>query len=102
MINDGVRVIQIQREKDATKYSAAHDDAHCKGELANAAAYYAATERTIFARGGEVWPWTFEQFTKHEPGLAGRLKDLATAGSLIAAEIDRLLRLQERESEVKL
>jgi hypothetical protein len=100
-----------RRQIEAEGYDDKHDDGHSDGELAMAAACYAAGEdathvRTMLnsARGleeagysydysapkpGEItWPWDAEWY-KSEPD---RIRTLTKAGALIAAEIDRLNR----------
>lgn len=77
-----------------------HDDRHTNGELAWAAMCYAAPDR-----GGPemirelVWPWD-DKWWKPTPN--NRILELAKAGALIAAEIDRLLRLQGKQDDVQL
>ncbi len=76
------------------------DDRHSEGELAKAAACYAAPI-TLFRikitadwHGGDrfvfrnVWPWASDMFKPKD-----RRRDLVRAGALIAAEIERLDRL---------
>lgn len=92
-------------------HSPEHDDAHKAGELALAAIHYARPEgaeivRLTFEKNppgsfmpqrqrfNEVWPWDLRDDKR---GKHDRLKQLAIAGALIAAEIDRLLRLKAGE-----
>lgn len=84
-----------RRQVDEEGWSAEHDDLHMEGELAMAAALYAAPDPlfTFSDDGEEVdpWPWPAEcdKREKHP-----RIRQLVISGALIAAEIDRLLRLQ--------
>jgi hypothetical protein len=79
-------------------YSAEHDDGHIHGELAMAAACYAAPERLYEMREAFCDPWPFdEEDDKRQPpdrrtSPEARIRLLEKAGALIAAEIDRLLR----------
>jgi len=57
-------------------------------ELAKAASVYAAPESVPF----NVWPWN-KSWLKLSP--QNRIKDLAKAGALIAAQIDVLLKLNK-------
>ncbi len=66
---------------------AVHDDQHKKGELIKAA-LYALTEKTRYSQGGE-WEGFEEKVECDRHGI----DNLVKAGALIAAEIDRLLRL---------
>lgn len=72
-----------------------HDDQHVRGELATAAALYAFPDRIrawndLLAR---FWPWG-DAFWKPK----SRRENLVRAGALIAAEIDRLDRLENPPS----
>lgn len=93
------RLRQLQEEG----WTPEHDDTWREGELANSAAAYAMTYEmrdylghhnleTIFSFRSEWWkPARNDSYDE-------RKKELAKAGALIAAEIDRLNRL---ESEMK-
>lgn len=108
----GVRLIAAERQRqiEAEGYDAAHDDEHGNGELAMAAACYAAPE-FIFVkeeRANTVIftdPWPFELRSDKRACYGGnrlrapwnydaeeRVAMLVKAGALIAAEIDRILR----------
>jgi hypothetical protein len=114
----GVDLIAQARAKHETKgWTAEHDDGHSAGELAMAAACYAAPERIYVERHGtdhisliDPWPFRFQptrsgrggtDWDKRKHGGANfvqapetqdRLELLIAAGALIAAEIDRLKR----------
>lgn len=64
-----------------------HDDRHIKGELRQAAAYYATPDRF---RDNSMWPWG--DFRKPKDSRT----DLIRAGALIVAEIERLDRAADR------
>jgi hypothetical protein len=112
--------VERQRQVSEEKWTPHHDDGHTSGELAMAAACYAAPE-PIF-RGRHVaagyaftdpWPWLLRadlsgrgayDGDKRKAGNAiapmpkdgpERIRFLVRAGALIAAEIDRLQRAQE-------
>jgi hypothetical protein len=76
-----------QRQIDAELFTEAHDDNHPAGELAEAAACYAAPD--LFERGVRQvpvgWPWALKWWKPTD-----RRRDLVKAGALIAAEIDKL------------
>ena len=75
-----------------------HDDEHTDGALAVAACCYAAQENQgLYYDGKKLrqaalqhWPWAREWW---KPTPDDRVRELVKAGALIAAEIDRLLRL---------
>jgi len=87
-----VAAILAERERQVTAegYTPYHDDRHELGQLAEAAACYAANA------GGVVWadpvpsPWPWEA-SHWKPSTPRR--DLVKAGALILAEIERLDRL---------
>jgi hypothetical protein len=104
-----------QRQIDIKRWSARHDDDHTDHDLALAACAYAAPE-TLYVlhqdqngvRFVDCWPqdWAGKwdkrpKDAHHQPLRAGsmtpmlRIRQLEKAGALIAAEIDRLLRLQK-------
>ena len=113
LMKTGVELIAEERTRQITKegWTTYHDDEHVNGEMAKAAACYAdfscpTEERTIqvaLQRGLSEperfyhvrvqvpvnWPWSAEWW---KPSPETRLRELAKAGALIAAEIDRLQR----------
>lgn len=91
----GIQIIATERARQVSqeKWTSAHDDEHAAGELANAAACYAMTDtarlnprKVTFNR---LWPWLRIWW---KPTPQHRIYELAKAGALIAAEIDRLQR----------
>lgn len=76
-----------QRQMDVEGWTPEHDDEHDMGELAYAAACYASYAGERRERSPAFWPFAN---TDWKPGEA--IRDLAKAGALIAAEIDRLQR----------
>jgi len=81
-----------------------HDDGHDNGELADAAACYAATTRAFkaeqlagrgyseFTSYSDLWPWE-DKWWKPK----GRRRNLVRAGALIVAEIERLDRAKSEK-----
>lgn len=115
VVTEGAKLIARERFRQITEegYNAAHDDQHDDGSLLLAACAYAAPEplyrrtRRLDQGGeryGDVWPASWDKkydkrkFVGEQPARANqmvpetRLRLLAVAGALIAAEIDRLLR----------
>ena len=103
----GAELIAAERARQMEKegWSEAHDDEHDDRELALAAVSYVshATQRAwlvaTFPENGleqyqgdeapDEWPWAPPYWKPKDP-----IRDLVRAGALIAAEIDRLQRLQ--------
>lgn len=81
-----------QRQIDGEGWTTEHDDEHSRGEMANAAACYAAAEITAPCAG--LWPWP-DSWWKPK----SRRRDLIRAGALIVAEIERLDRAAIAKSE---
>lgn len=111
----GVELIAAERQRQIEKkgWSAEHDDGHDGGELAMAAACYATPdlicveERHANSIGFiDPWPWDEADDKRARDGNVlqhnhrlddkARIRQLAKAGALIAAEIDRLQRAVER------
>jgi hypothetical protein len=112
---DGAERIRLERERQRTVegYDAKHDDGHDGEDLAWAASCYAAPEEIYvehrYASGVEFsdpfptgWGDTRPRNQKNEiicldtnskSNREKRIRQLEKAGALIAAEIDRLLRL---------
>lgn len=98
----GVEIIAAERQRhfDVEGWTEEHDDQWTDGELADAASSYAMPPQ-IFPGEGPIfivpdqWPWD-EKWFKHtfHLGTKGRIQELAKAGALVAAEIDRLQRLE--------
>jgi hypothetical protein len=91
-----------QRQQDVEGWTAAHDDTHKCGEMALAAAAYAAFASamtdgslTIGSKAFQLWPWRLAWWKPKDPR-----RDLVRAGALIIAEIERLDRLAEAAKAV--
>lgn len=79
----GVDRIHRERERQKTKWGANHDAVHTDGSLAQAASFLACQS--------EHKPqWAYSLLHKNKDD---RLRQLEIAGALIAAEIDRLIRI---------
>lgn len=94
----GAELIADERKRQVTQegWSPEHDDEHVKGELVWAARAYAVLYNMPFKMSQGTadqvgWPWDVESF-KHDP--VDPIRNLAKAGALIAAEIDRLKRAE--------
>lgn len=93
----GIEVIAAERNRqvEAEGWTPEHDAEHTDEQLAAAAACYAVpTHLRPFPvrQDGQtpvIWPWSPKWW---KPG--DRIRELAKAGALIAAEIDRLQRVQ--------
>lgn len=100
----GIEVIAAERQRQIEEegWSIEHDCIeHPYEELAKAAACYALPEDYRPYKGYNTmcdipvnWPWSIEYW---KPAPNNRIKELAKAGALIAAEIDRLLALEGAE-----
>lgn len=102
----GAEIIAEERKRQVLEedYNASHDDAHDRGELLAAAICYAevpllrlaykpfAAESEITEVMATKWPWDEEWWKPDNDAV----RNLAKAGALIAAEIDRLQRLQPK------
>jgi hypothetical protein len=90
-------VAERRRQVDQEGWTLGHDDSHSNGELADAAACYAASERLYAADKidegqpdsmlvyRDLWPWS-EGWWKPR----NRRRDLIRAAALIIAEIERI------------
>ena len=96
-VMQGVSIISTERwrQQDQEGWTPEHDDTYTHGELAMAGASYAMSQYYRFATSGNPpwsWPWFASEW---KPSPDDRIRELAKAGALIAAEIDRLLRLKQ-------
>jgi len=88
-----------RRQIEAEGWTPEHDDEHRSGELAQAAAAYAlnccddSDGPDLRLMGAEIWPFNDLWWKPRD-----RRYDLVRAGALIAAEIDRLDRLEAGKS----
>lgn len=97
-MTQGVEIINKERERQMLEegWSFDHDDEQENGEFADAAACYALTSLWRDSNNEpDVWPWDTKWW---KPTPNDRIRELAKAGALIAAEIDRLLRIENNKS----
>lgn len=100
----GLNAIALERARQVIVegWTPEHDDDHTDGSLAVAAACYALEEgeRAQVVVDAvdpmDAWPWHSDWDKRHKHP---RLKQLAIAGALIAAEIDRLMRAAMSNAE---
>jgi hypothetical protein len=84
--------LEFGRQSKLAGRTIEQDDELDNGELALAATVYATpADRRMFDTFGipQDWPWSLDQWS---PSPTDRIEELAKAGALIAAEIDRILR----------
>lgn len=105
IMKTGIELIQAERERQVSRegFDAAHDDAHSSGEICRAAGCYLAHAEVqsmlddpsdpISYAGGlpAFWPWKQGDWKPRD-----RMRNLIRAGALIAAEIDRIQRADEK------
>lgn len=92
----GIEIIAEERKRQIEKegWTAEHDSEHRTNDLALAAGAYAMPEEArtfMLTKEGEYLPifWPFDS-KWWKPSPNDRVKELAKAGALIAAEIDRI------------
>lgn len=96
----GIELIAEERQRQIEKegWTPEHDAEHNNSELAIAAASYAMPQGTrtyMIVPDGQYLPifWPFDA-RWWKPCPDDRIKELTKAGALIAAEIDRLLKIK--------
>jgi hypothetical protein len=106
----GIELIAAERKRQIEEegFTAKHDDRWNKGELADAAVCYALSKEdrdlevmiydSVQYLFNRLWPFFDERF---KPSPDNRIRELAKTGALVAAEIDRLQRLEEKTKEDK-
>lgn len=96
-LNAAIRDVLVERQRQISVegWTPEHDDAHSTGELARAAACYANPDLPYMLQGtnGLGWPWD-ESWWKP----ADQRRNLAKAGALIIAELERLYRLEAKNA----
>ena len=87
-------LIADERRRQVTRegYTAEHDDQHDDGALGQAAAAYAMPDGVYGQPREDLWPFEADKFKPSPHDVEGRLRELAKAGALVMAEMDRLLR----------
>lgn len=98
----GIEIMAEERLRQVEKegWTFEHDDQHTDGSLALAAASYAVAEdgRQSYKDDKFIpsfWPESWDE-AWWKPTPNDRIHELAKAGALIAAEIDRLQRLNSQ------
>jgi hypothetical protein len=90
----GVEMIAAERQRQVTRegWTPEHDDSHTRSEMVVAACRYAlhdASKPTALRAVARVWRWSSCWWKPKD-----RIRNLVRAGALIAAEIDRLSRVE--------
>jgi len=103
-VKTGVEIIAEERKRQMEEegLTAEQGDQLQGGQLAGAAACYAWVHANYMGKWAwrlvmALWPWPHEMWRPQDP-----ISDLAKAGALIAAEIDRLQRRQSAEEAPRL
>jgi len=95
---EGVKRIATERRKQIRLYgwTRAHDDRKDDKELTRAAIAHAAKAVGLIGEIPDTWPWSKDDDRRpDDPTIPERIHQLARAGALLAAEIDRLLALNK-------
>lgn len=93
----GINLVENERNRQiyVEGWSEEHDDKHVNNELALAAACYAVPD--VFSQG--YWPPTWD-LSWYKPTT--RIRDLSKAAALLVAEIERLQRMEIKQTKEKL
>lgn len=104
VVKTGTELIEEERLRQVEKegWTSEHDDKHTEEELAAAAVCYASPEkwRDYYDKDDDIplcWPWSKAWW---KPTPYDRIKELMKAGALIAAEIDRLQRVESGQAQI--
>lgn len=96
----GSEMIMVERKRQVVKggWTSQHDDLWKDKELAKAALAYLARyiSLQLWISVGNIWPWSVDVW---DPKSSRGIRCLVVAGALIAAEIDRCKRLEEKVVE---
>lgn len=95
-VSEAVRDVLLERARqiNGEGFGVARDDAYVSGELAQAAACYAASSHSRdISYMSHLWPWASEWW---KPGTTR--EDLLKSGALILAEIERIDRARAAQS----
>jgi hypothetical protein len=98
----GIEAIAAERKRqlEVERFRPENDDAYMNDELVRGAVVYALPDRWRELPSGSwttlsrLWPWTMDWLK-----LGNRKRELEKAGALLAAEWDRLDRLEKKELE---
>ncbi len=85
----GIEIITEERKRQVTEegWTYEHDKMHTNGELADAASCYAISNENGHKKMNVAFLWPFD-IKYWKPTPENRIKELANAGALIAAQID--------------
>jgi hypothetical protein len=100
-MGDGAEMIAAERQRQIEQegWTAEHDDEHAGFEMSRAAQSYLTEVHVVALTGKDAsvypnppseWPWLLSDWKPSDDPI----RNLVKAGALIAAEIDRLLRVQ--------
>lgn len=95
----GVELIEAERQRQVSVegWTPEHDDGHENGELAQAAACYILSSQDENSKMWPPTPWPFDaEWWKPNDD---HVRNLVRAGALIAAEIERLQRVQKSKPD---
>ena len=98
LASPGVAAIARERLAHTTRegWTPEHDDRHVFGEMAKAAATYAHPQNASHVFVARWWPWSLDWW---KPTPENRKRELEKAGALLAAEWDRLDRIEKAARE---
>lgn len=101
-VSPGIDLIADERKRqiESEGWTSTHDDSHDASELSRAAVCYTefAIGQLVYDANTEPYRWPWEkEFWK--PSL-NPIRNLVKAGALIAAEIDRIQREQEKKQNI--
>lgn len=100
-IQSGVGIIADERQRVLVeeRFDPSRDARYTTEELSRAAMVYVCPPNMrneyqfmMIDSACSIWPWPSAWYKPGDGGVEGRIRELAKAGQLIAAEIDRLLR----------
>jgi hypothetical protein len=91
----GSELIEEERTRQISQegHNAQGDAVYVRGQLITAAIAYLfheSADKEMNTYAYDTWPWSGDSFKPHD----GTIRNLVKAGALIAAEIDRLNKLQ--------
>lgn len=100
---EGLRIISHERQRQLSVkgWTLEHDDSHTRAQILLAALAYGWAAKRQLTFNSEIppqpidWVWGENWWKPSKDPI----RNLAKAGALIAAEIDRLLRLEERKAQ---
>lgn len=97
----GVELIAAERTRQVEEegYDAAHDDEHKEWELSEAAYDMISCIHPSMRDGADDWGLAVRVQRRAKTEQEANIRILAMAGALIAAEIDRLLRLTVKNDD---